>query len=150
MEYINRLGPPQIKLAGLEVWIHHRSHFQDYWDGNWVNVTVRCYGPGAEVLASGSIIHLPEIERWLDEATLMRETLSGTANLACMEPGLSVELTASSLGHILMEVQITPDHMSQQHSFKFEIDQSYLGCLLTELRAVLAEYPIRGERPVVR
>ena len=152
MEDINSLGPPQIKLASLEMWIHGRqfpNHY-DYDDGNWLTATVRCCAPGAEVLASGPIIRIPEIERWHNEAARMRETLSGKATLGCLEPNLTVELAASSLGHLLMEVQITSDHMTQQHTFKFDIDQSYLDCMLKQCRAVLGESPIRGERPVVR
>jgi hypothetical protein len=74
MEDLNRFGPPQIKLAGFEIWIHRRQFRDDddYWDGNWVYATARCSAPGAEVSASGPIIHLPEIERWHDEVARMQ------------------------------------------------------------------------------
>jgi len=42
-----------------------------------------------------------------------------------------------------MEVQITPDHLTQNHKFLADIDQSYLAGFLAQCRAVLAEYPIR-------
>ena len=145
------LGDPQIKLASLEIWVHSREfpNEQDYWDGNWLRVTARCSAPGALVLASGPIVHLSEIDRWHTDLRQMKETLSGNAILACVEPNLSVALAASSLGRVKMEVKITPDHLTQQHSFTFEIDQSYLDPLLRQCRAMLETYPIRGERPVV-
>ena len=80
----------------------------------------------------------------------MQETLSGEANLACIEPNLSVKLTANKMGHILMTVSITPDHRTQRHSFEFDIDQTFLGPLLRQCRAVLDEYPVRGQEQGVR
>jgi len=38
--------------------------------------------------------------------------------------------------------------MSQQHSFKFELDQSYLENLIAGLRSLLAKYPVRGKPDV--
>ena len=75
----------------------------------------------------------------------MRDTLTGEATLPCMEPELSVSLKAMSLGHIAMEVSITPDNMSQRHWFKFEIDQSYLDPLLEQFKKILDAYPVKGQ-----
>ncbi len=62
------------------------------------------------------------------------------------EPFVSVMFTAGLLGHIAIEVPVTPDHLNQRHWFRFEIDQSYLPPLVRQCRAVLAAYPIRGVR----
>jgi len=78
----------------------------------------------------------------------MREKLSGKAILVDLKQHLIVELMSLNLGHIQLKIEITPDHMTQQHSFQFDIDQTYLSPLLAQCRAVLAEYPIRGKRPV--
>jgi hypothetical protein len=43
-----------------------------------------------------------------------------------------------------MRVEITPDHMTQEHNFQFEVDQSYLPSLIESCRKVLAKYPIKG------
>jgi hypothetical protein len=63
-----------------------------------------------------------------------------------MEPALSVTLKSGSLGHITMEMSITPDHMSQRHWFQFEIDQSYLPPLVKQCQSIFAAYPIKGSR----
>ena len=144
---------PQIELAGLKIWVHARQFpdLEDYWDGNWIIVTVHCHSPGADVwIRHNPCVHLPELEGWRDAVADMRTTLSGKAKLDCMEPYLRVDLTMQTLGHILMEVQITPNNVREEHKFKFEIDQNYLDLLLTQCSAVLAEYAIRGERPVPR
>ena len=103
-EYESKLGPPQIRLAGLQIWVHSRQfpESDDYWDGNWINVTAHCGAKGADVWTSGSIIHLPEIKRWADACEKMHATLSGEANLECMEPWLLVELRMRCNGQDLI------------------------------------------------
>jgi hypothetical protein len=107
-------------------------------------VTAHCGGSGASVFTTGSIIHLPELDRWRSEAEELSKNLGGEAKLACMEPFLSASLKSRSLGHITMEVSITPDHMTQRHWFQFEIDQSYLTLLIKQCQSILEAYPIRG------
>jgi len=103
-------------------------------------------GSGASVLATGSIVHLSELDRWLAETEELLEKLNGEAKLACMKPALSATLKSGSLGHITMEVSITPDHMTQRHWFQFEIDQSYLPPFVKQCQSILSAYPIRGSR----
>ena len=147
-DHANKLGPPQIHLAGLQIWVHSRQFPEapDYWDGNWINVTVHCGAQGADVWASGPIIHLPEIKRWADACEQMYKTLSGEAKLDCMEPELSVKMQMREQGHIEMEVSITPDHLTQKHTFQFELDQTYLIELLKECHQVLVAYPIKDAK----
>jgi hypothetical protein len=141
------LGLPSIQLSGLQIWVHNRQspEASDYWDGNWVNVTVHCGARGADVWATGPIIHLPEVRIWADACERMYQTLSCEASLACMEPELSIELRAEELGHISMRVSITPDHLTQQHMFQIEVDQSYLADLVDDCRKTLRQYPIKNE-----
>jgi hypothetical protein len=144
------LGDPDINLNGFQLWVHARQfpNEQDYWDGNWLNATAHCGTHDANVWTSGSIIHVPDLVRWLSALEIMNQTLSGEADLVSLEPELSVALKMGSLGQIQMTVGITPDQMSQQHSFKFELDQSYLENLIAGLRSLLAKYPVRGKPDV--
>jgi hypothetical protein len=141
----SKFGPPDIHLAGLQIWVHSRQfpEASDYEDGNWINVTVHCGAKDADVWVSGPIIHLPEIGSWADACTKMYERLSGEANLDCIEPELSVRLRAETPGHISMEVAITPDQLTQQHRLQFEVDQSYLAEMIDGSRRLLAKYPIK-------
>jgi hypothetical protein len=146
-KFAENLGTPDIKLDGLQIWIHGRQFPQeeDYWDGNWLNVTAHCGSHGADVWTSGPILHIPDIARWLDSLEWMNKSLSGEADLVSLEPELVVELKMDSPGKISMRVEITPDHMIQEHNFQFEIDQSYLVGLIENCRKVLAKYPMRGK-----
>lgn len=145
-KYSKKLGPANIRLAEFQIWVHGRQfpQSQDCWDGNWLNITAHCGARSASVWTSGAILTLPEIDHWADACEVMYRTLSGEANLECIEPELCVELKAGSLGHILIKVEITPDHMTQEHTFLFELDQSYLPDLIRDCRKVLVDYPIRG------
>jgi hypothetical protein len=44
-----------------------------------------------------------------------------------------------------MRVQITPDHLTQEHSFEFELDQTYLPGIAAQCRTIADAYPVRGE-----
>ena len=97
-----KLGTPDLKIEGLQIWVHGRQSpdAADYWDGNWLRVTAHCGRNGASVFTTGSIIHLSELDRWLVESEELLKNLKGEAKLACMEPALSVTLKSGSLGHI--------------------------------------------------
>ena len=81
---------------------------------------------------------------WLAELEDLNRSVTGEANLVPLEPGLSVKLTVDALGHISMEVDITPDNMTQEHTFRFELDQSYLEPVIESCRKIVNDYPVRG------
>jgi hypothetical protein len=141
------LGPPDFAVAGLQVWIRNRefAEAQDYWDGNWLNVVAHCGSAGADVWASGPVLHLSEVRHWLGELNKLDETLTGKASLCCMEPDLSAEFRLKD-GRGELLVFITPDHLAEKHEFRFQVDQSYLRELTSMLERVLERYPIRGKR----
>jgi hypothetical protein len=143
---IASLGSPSLKISGFQIWIHGRQfpNSNDHWDRNWLNVTAHCGAAGASVWASGSIITTMDVERFLTECQRLYDQMTGEASIEPMEPNLRVSLRATDrLGHIKMEVQITPDHMSQNHQFAFEIDQSFLPEIVSQCRKVLEDFPVR-------
>jgi hypothetical protein len=146
-EFPKNLGEPDIELSGLEIWVHGRQFpdSSDYWDGNWINITAKCTSKNACVWVSGNIMHLPDLKHFMTTSEKLYKNLKGEAKLPCIEPELSVVLKASSLGQIIMTVDITPDHLNQEHKFEFEIDQSYLPGLISSCKKVLKRYRIKGE-----
>jgi hypothetical protein len=96
------------------------------------------------VWVSGPILNLSELHQWMVECESMYASLLGEANIERMEPNLSVKLKMTQLGQIDMWVYITPNHLYQEHCFKFEIDQSYLLGLINSLKIIFRSYPIRG------
>jgi hypothetical protein len=143
---LNELGEPHLHLAGLKLWVHGYQYrdVDDYWDGNWLNATAICSENGATVLVRGAFIRTEEIGHWQHAVEKLLADLKGEAKLKCMEPEIAVTLRATSLGAVAMEVQITPDELTQQHQFIFAIDQSYLEPLSSQCARLLNAFPIRG------
>ena len=138
---------PDLTLVGLRLWVHGREFpdIADYWDGNWLNVTARVQASGARVEIRGPLIRNTEIQTFADQARRLNETLRGTAELKCLEPALHVSLSdADGLGHIGIEISITPDQLNQSHHFEFGCDQTYLPRLIADCEGILADYPVVG------
>jgi hypothetical protein len=143
---LENLGEPDITFAGFKVWISGRQFpgTSDYWDGNWLMVTACCESPGARVWAQGPIIHLSEIQHWLTGLKGLAHSILGEAELACIEPELGAKVCLDKLGHGSLVVNITPDHMNEQHQFTFEVDQSFIPGVIRNLEKILDKYPIKG------
>ena len=143
------LTRPDIKIAGFQLWIlgYQYPDVNDPDDANWTRVVAHSGAVGASVWVSGSLVQISDLERWGDECDRMLRTGNSTAVLGSYEPDLFVEISvADRLGHLTMKVEITPDHLTQSHSFQFEIDQSYLPSLIAQCREATKRFPLRGIR----
>lgn len=140
------MGDPDLKLAGLSVWVHGREfeNADDFWDGNWLNITARVVAPGAQVEAVGPWLRTNEVAAFLEELALVDRDLRGRAALRCLEPTISAEIECGERGQIAVRVELTPDQLAQQHRFDFELDQTYLRDVLAGCRRILDSYPVRG------
>ena len=144
---VAQLGPPDMHIAGFQLWVHRREfpELHDYDDGNWLEVTAHMAAAGASVWATGSILMTTDVERWRSECQQLYERLAGTAELYPPEPNLYLKLQAvNRAGRLELRVAITPDHMSQEHVFKIELDQSYLPAVLEQCERLLQAWPVRG------
>jgi hypothetical protein len=146
MSVWENLGSPDLKLAGLSIWVLSSTAEDSCndWDGNWLTVVAHCAAPGAQVRVSGEILHRSELARWYDQARQLHRELTGIAELVCTEPNLGAKIELSD-GRGTLRVEITPDHLAQEHRFQFEIDQSYLAELTTGLARVLQKLSRNSE-----
>lgn len=137
---------PDLKLGGFSLWVFGRQFpdAADYWDGNWLNVRARFEAPGAVVEAKGAFVNIPELAGFAQQLQTLHASLVGEAALRCMEPNLDIAIQSRSRGHIAVKVTLTPDHLTQSHEFKFDLDQSYLGPLLDGCESVLSRWPVRS------
>ena len=135
---------PNLRLGGLSLWVHGREFpdSTDYWDGNWLVITALAQAGGARVEASGPLIRSDELQVFTRSLKSLSADLRGKAELACLEPGLHVVMEGDGLGHIAIMVEITPDQMTQSHSFDFNSDQTFLLPLISACEAVLERYPV--------
>ena len=137
---------PHLRLGGLSIWVDGRQYpdVSDYHDCNWLNVRARMDAPGATVRCQGAILMTGDIERFRFELERIGATLAGEAALSSYEPDLKATLKVQSLGHIQLEVEITPDHLNQFHRFTMDLDQSYLPPLIDACDRILEEFPVLG------
>lgn len=137
---------PDLKLVGLSIWVDGRQFpdNSDYYDGNWLNVRVRMEAPSATVKCAGAILMTSDFMRFQDQLISVNTALVGEAELAGCEPNLKVTLKMQRLGHLEVEVEITPDNLNQFHRFSLDLDQSYLPALITSCDAILERYPVIG------
>ena len=143
------LGPPDLKVAGFQLWVHGREfpEADDYDDGNWLRVTAHCGASGASVWVQGSILMVTDVAAFGEQCAAMLRGNSDSAALDPLEPELKVSLrVADRLGHLRAHVDITPDHLVQSHRLEFDLDQSYLPEIVRQCEAIVREYPVRGAR----
>ena len=143
------LGDLELKVAGLQLWVHGREfpESEDLYDGNWLRVTAHCGASGASVWVQGSILMVTDIANFGDKCAAMLSGELESAALDPLEPEIRVTLKAADhIGHVRTQVEITPDHLAQEHRFEFEVDQSYLPGIIGQCSAIVQEYPIRGQR----
>ena len=142
------LGPPHLKVAGLELWVHDRRSpkAQDYWEGNWLVVTVRCAARGATIWTTGPMLRVPDLVRWTDalERLHARGGPEGVATLTSDEPNLTAVVRSTDRAGVLqLVVDITPDPLTQEHGLRFAVERSALPDLVRQCRAVVKAYPVR-------
>lgn len=89
-----------------------------------------------------------EIKGFRDQLAVLNRDLKGTAELDCMELALKAKVTCGTMGRIEVEVEISPDHLSQHHHFEFAIDQTYLGPIIAGCNRVLEKFPLKGDRHI--
>ncbi len=142
---LHALGEPSLVLGKLKLWVHRRQfpNADDYWDGNWLSVTAQYHRHQSSVVADGPILHLGELWGLYQGCMSMHKTLKGQATLECIERNLSLKLTAGPTGRIKVETSITPDQLTESHSYTDEIDLSYLPAINAALESIFNEYPIK-------
>ena len=141
------LGKPDLVVAGFQLWVHGRQYPEadDYDDGNWLRVTAHCGAFGASIWVHGSILMVTDVAGFGDQCESMLSGDSRSAVLDPFEPELAVSLAiADCLGHLRLQVELTPDRLTQSHKMEFDIDQSYLPGIIKQCSAIVWEYPIRG------
>ena len=141
-----KLGEPDLKMLGFKLWIHGRQfpESDDFWDGNWLNITAYCGESGANVLINGPYVSLNEIAQWKSICNLLYQELTGEEELRFIEPNLNFQIRLNH-GKGYLRIFITPDQLNQSHWFEFEVDQSHLYHFISDCNSILKKFPINGE-----
>lgn len=139
-------GPPDIEIAGLQIWIqgYQYPEADDEYDANWLKVSAHCGAFGASVWVSGTLLSTSDITTLAAASEQMYHHPGKKCEVDPREPGLRLAMRSTdSYGHLELTVDITPDHLYQHHTFRFDIDQSYLPSVVEQSRRVLGRFPCR-------
>ncbi len=144
---LEKYGPPDFKLAGFQMWVHGREYPENknYWDGNWLRITAYCGSDGSSVIVTGAIIRIPEVLELKNGFEQLHSMLQGSIEIVCLEPNLKFDIQMEGQGNAVFSVFITPDHLSQQHSYLFPIDQSYFPSVIENCNIILKKFVIVGD-----
>lgn len=134
---------PDIKIAGLSIWVFFRDTAgDDFWDGNSLDCLIRVEAHGACVEIRNNDPRTYEFAEFLLQLETAQTSLDGRASLIFSECGFVAELAFEKTGHIQMKVDVTPDLVFQKHFFEFAIDQSYVPGIISSCRKILKQYPV--------
>lgn len=85
-----------------------------------------------------------ELELFRNELAVLYKNLDGEAGLWTIEPELKVKLEAKETGKIAAEIKVTPNRLTQEHCFYFELDQSYLPEIQKQIDLISTRFPVKG------
>lgn len=143
---LSPVDEPDLRLIGLTLWVHgdQSPHADDYWDGNWLNVTAQGEAHGAAVQASGAFLRTDELREFRARMLDLYGGRLTSVSLQPMEPELQLSLELDTLGAMQVKVELTPDPLTQRHEFLFQADQSFLPGLIRQCQVILDRLPVRG------
>lgn len=137
---------PTLQVGILKVWVDGRQfpESQDGWDDNWLNIRAVCEDKGATVAIADPCLDTVSFWNFREGLERVYKTLTGQAVLEALEPTLKACVVARGrTGRMTLEVEISPELAYQRHSFKQEIDQSYLPAVISACDDLLRQYPVR-------
>ncbi len=136
MDIEDELNLASISLHRLKIWVKDSA---DELDGDllWLDTLIECSEGGSRVAIRGAYMSLDNLQSWLIDIKELQQKTPGDASLSCWEPNLVIKLSVSKLGSMATEVFITPCLMSQEHVFRFELDQSYLEPFARDLKRTI-------------
>ncbi len=132
---------PDLQIGKFRLWIngYQFPDLNDYWDGNWVNVTAVYDASKSFARADGPILHLSELASWLAKIKKIYADLNGDAEMKCMEPNLCLALHMKKTGTMEFDVKLTPDHLSEMHQYFDDLDQTFLPPVIESIERILAK-----------
>ncbi len=141
-----RFGGEQAEFLSITVRGRAYRQSQDYWDGNWLLVTVviRAGKFSGEI---AGMLRAEELQKLRDDLREFQRTLSGSVSYETAEEWLSLQIEADTLGSIALSGTISDDVSDSYNTLEFTLegDQTFLASPLQQLEQVMQAYPVIGE-----
>ena len=136
-----------IKLSQLELEVigYERIQANDYYDANWLMVSVTADTNGINTKFARSCLLTSDLVEFNDQLINLNSGRKDSATLESFEPNIELSITkVDSLGHLKMIVKLIPTD-ENFHQFSLQIDQSYLPLIIADIKDALLRYPVRLE-----
>jgi hypothetical protein len=136
-------GESERERIDIDVHGYERDRVGEYWDDNWLNVTVRVQVGGFTGLVAAAIV-TSELNSFLSALRILHKELKASAEFTTIEEQLSLRLVGDGKGHIELSGQITDaPGTGNRLNFTLKFDQTWLAKSIRELERVTLEFPVR-------
>jgi hypothetical protein len=116
----------------------------DFWDGNWIEAEVSI-DMGASSSNFLATFRAEEFAAFFASTRALHNSLKGESVFETMEGQLSLKLVGDGRGHIrVVGESVDQVGIGNRLSFGFEIDQTYLKRILSDLGSLVEAFPIIG------
>ena len=136
-------------IAGLNVQVlgYQFPGQDDYWDGNWLVVDIRCESANAQLAFRDSCVRTDELKDFLRQLEALVNFEAKAATLNTMEPYFKVNVMRdqSKNGIHSAAVEFFQIQNQDKREFVFEIQQAELARIIQRLRGVVTKFPVRGQ-----
>jgi hypothetical protein len=116
----------------------------DFWDGNWITVTVRASSHGIHCTLDTQL-RVDELRSLIARLAELHRTLTGQLEFWPMEPNLKLTFQMGKGGWLTVFVELQPDLADPARmTFELCVDQTYILDMIAELAADLERFPQVG------
>lgn len=141
-----RFGGEQVEFLSITVRGRAYRHSQDYWDGNWLLVTVVVHA-GKFTGDVPGLMRAEEFQKFSGELRAFQQTLAGAVTFETTEEWLSLRFEVNRLGEIEIAGSLSDEVNFPYNTLKFTLksDQSFLTKALQQLEQVVKAFPVIGK-----
>ena len=135
----------QIGALTLTVYDGQSPWTDEYWDADYLHVIAEIDLAGqAWVRVAGPFLTMGDIASFLDELRQMHQHMGRMAELRPPDPTFSLHVVRMATGSVAAHLELTPDILTQNHTFELQLNQTHLPGIIRQLETILERFPVRG------
>jgi hypothetical protein len=139
------IGRETSEFLKVEVLNYERPENSDYWDANWlkVQIQIKVGAFSGNYIAQLQTMDFSGFEKELKRIYI---DLKGVTQFNSIEEWLMVMLIGDGLGHFKVECRACDSPgTGNTLQFEFQIDQTYIPNLITQVSNILEMFPVKGQ-----
>jgi hypothetical protein len=142
-----RIGGEKHDFVAIEILGREDHGTDDFWDSNWLTSRVEVSAGGFRGCVQLNL-RADEFAVFLEHVQDLSTTLAGTAELRTLEGGLTLRLWIHGRGDMWVDGDVFDGTLEGNRlRFHFNLDQSYLPAVISQLQSLITCYPVIGAYP---